>query len=471
MSGLDGQLPADKLYRKFLETPETLRADSFSDEDLLCVYDYASDVYDEATQESVLEIARSIYPDDEEFLVRRAYYLIPSEDGEEIRKIVDELPDESFHRYILLTRLDMENNEGAREKMFKMLFKAPKKSLDDEMVIRFFETIDTEDELDRILDSQQKIEERCMYRDTFLYELAICCNDFHRYERSLAIARTLTSIDPFEAKFWFLQSSIEGYGLSDFESASSDANYALAISPDFDQAKILLAYITLAHGGDYDKAMVLLDEVLEMDVNNNDSMVLGALLALQSGNVERLIDYSEKIQASGLDNAAKIAFEILFDSKNIDKVKGIKLSDLFLLFTERLPIEMSAEKMIESGEFSHEVMAALLILGSKAERTDNLASRLLIAEQLDLAGSYENVIRLVQDNLTNLVSFDINGLGLLYFYSKAGIATGSKKHVKSDLEFIIKVAEEAEKSSLFFMERMKLRGLIGEIEKLYADNY
>ena len=132
---------------------------------------------------------------------------------------------------------------------------------------------------------------------------------------------------------------------------------------------------------------------------------------------------------------------------------------------------MSAEKIIDSGEFSHEIMAALLILGCKAERTDNLASRLLIAEQLDLAGSYENVIRLVQDNLTNLVSFDINGLGLLYFYSKAGIATGSKKHVKSDLEFIIKVAKEAEKSALFFMERMKLRGLLYEIEKLYADNY
>ena len=471
MSSFDGQLPADKLYRKFLETPDALRADRFSDEDLLCVYDYASDVYDEATQEAVLEIAGRMYPDDEEFLVRRAYYLVPSEDREEIRNIVDELPEGSFHRYILLTRLDMENKEGAREKMFKMLFKASKKSLDDEMVIRFFETIDTEDELDRILDNQQKIEERCMYRDTFLYELAICCNDFHRYERSLAISRTLTSIDPFEAKFWFLQSSIEGYGLSDYESAENDANYALAISPDFDQAKILLAYLTLARGGDYGKAMSSLDGVLGTDVNNNDSLVLGALLALQSGNVMRLADYSERIQASSLDNATKIAFGILFDSNNIDKIKGIKLSDLFLLFTERLPIEMSAEKMIESGEFSHDIIAALLILGSRVGRNDNLAGRLMIAEQLDLAGSYENVIRLVQDNLDSLVSFDIEGLGLLYFYSKAGIATGSKEHVKSDLEFIIKVAKEAEKSSQFFMERMKLRGLISEIEKLYADNY
>ena len=174
-----------------------------------------------------------------------------------------------------------------------------------------------------------------MYVSRYIpYELAICCNDFHRYERSLAISRTLTSIDPFEAKFWFLQSSIEGYGLSDYESAESDANYALAISPDFDQAKILLAYLTLARGGDYGKAMSLLDGALGTDVNNNDSLVLGALLALQSGNVVRLADYSERIQASSIDNATKIAFGILFDSNNIDKIKGIRLSDLFL-FSQR----------------------------------------------------------------------------------------------------------------------------------------
>lgn len=469
MGEFDDQPSLEELYKNFIETPANLRSQTFDDDDLLGVYDYAGDIADTDTQREILWIASQLYPDDEDFLIRRAYYLLDGSFTEEIKYISSRLPEDSLHRFIILIRLNDDDSPDAWDSLCKGLLKAKRRSLDDELIIRIFEVIKTESQLDWLLDNQKNLEERCLYRDTFLYELAICTSDFRRPQKALPIAKKLTVIDPFESKFWYLQASIEGYGLSDISSAESDASYALALAPDLDMAKLLLAYLTLLEGKDYERGFNLVDEILKTDDGNPDAVILGILIASACGDDTRKKRYLSAMKVSRLDKTTQIAFEILFGGE-VKDIEHIRLSDIYLLYSDRLPYEVSSEALTKTDEKNDAIVAAFLILYDRNIPDGNFAMKSRIAEYLDKAGRPHDVLTLACDYLDIKTLLEVNGLILMYFYAKAGIATGYKDEVKPDLDTMIELADEKANSS-DFLEKIQGIGILHMLKKLRTDTY
>lgn len=463
-------LSLEELYQKFKNTPANLRHDNFDDEDLLDIYDFAVDINDNATQAEIIGIADRLYADDEEFKIRKAYFLLSSSQFDKVREIAESLPEDSLQRHILLTRIDDNPTSGTREKLFGMLMKASRKSIDDETIIRFFETVASEQELDRLIDNRKSIENRCFYRDTFIYELAICCNDFRRYDKALVLAKELTAIDPFEAKFWYLQASIEGYGLSRIDDAESDASYAMAISPSFDHTKLLLAYLSLYRQKDLEQGLKHVDEVIESGSNNHDAMVLGALLAHSAGNHALKASYISMMETSGAKPSAAIALRLFLDERHLSARSAINPASFYLFYTDRLNFEVTPEWIIAASGDDYSLAAALLILydSNSASSAVNMSLKAFIAEYLDKASKPEYVITFVQEVIEAELPSDVYGLLMMYFYFKAGIEIGECEAVKSDLEFIMNAAKQYEKTSDMFFDRIQIRGLIGYLEELKA---
>lgn len=469
MGEFDDQLSLEELYKKYLATPVNLRSQVFDDEDLLGIYDYAGDISDTDTQEEILKLAHELYPDDENFLIRRAYHWLDNSFTEEVGYIAERLPEDSLHRFILLIRLNNDDSAEAWNSLCKGLIKASRKSLDDELIIRVFEIIKTESQLDWMLDNQKSLEDRCLYKDTFLYELAICTNDFRRPQKALSIAKKLTELDPFESKFWYLQASIEGYGLSDMASADRDASYALALAPEFELAQLLLAYLTLLSKKDYERGFGLVDDVLKADDGNPDAIVLGILIAAASGDDSRKKRYLSAMKVSRLDKVSQIAFEILYgDSDN--NLSGVAPAYVFLLYTDRTPYEVGPEALVKAAEKNNALIAAFLILFDRNVPDNGFAMKARIAEYLDKAGRPHDVLTLACDHLDFKTLLDIYGTALMYFYAKAGIETGYKDEVRPDLNAMIETAEEMADMPDFF-DKVQWTGILHMLKKLRADSY
>ncbi len=469
MGEFDDQLSLEELYKKYLSTPVNLRSQKFDDEDLLGIYDYAGDIADLTTQTEILALAHELYPDDEDFLIRRAYHRLDNSLTEEVEYIAKRLPDDSLHRFILLMRLNNDETPEAWNSLCKGLMKASRKSLDDELIIRVFEIIKTESQLDWMLDNQKVIEERCLYKDTFLYELAICTNDFRRPRKALSIAKKLTELDPFESKFWYLQASIEGYGLSDIASADRDASYALALAPEFELAQILLAYLALLGKKEFERGFGLVDEVLKADDSNPDAIVLGILLASASGDGVRKQRYLSAMKVSRLDKVCQIAFEIIYGDEG-SSLSNVNPADVFLLYTDRTPYEVGPDALIRAAENNDALIAAFLILYDRNEPANGFAMKARIAEYLDKARRPHDVLTLACDYLDFKTLLDIYGIVMMYFYAKAGIETGYKDEVRPDLNTMVETAEEMAGTPDFF-DKIQWTGILQMLKKLRTDTY
>ena len=67
----------ENLYRKFRELASSGEIPSnFDENDLVDIYDYANDSYDEAVQLQVIFAAVRYFPDSDELMQRRAYFLL-----------------------------------------------------------------------------------------------------------------------------------------------------------------------------------------------------------------------------------------------------------------------------------------------------------------------------------------------------------------------------------------------------------
>ena len=67
----------ENLYRKFRELASSGEIPSnFDENDLVDIYDYANDSYDEAVQLQAIFAAVRYFPDSDELMQRRAYFLL-----------------------------------------------------------------------------------------------------------------------------------------------------------------------------------------------------------------------------------------------------------------------------------------------------------------------------------------------------------------------------------------------------------
>lgn len=218
-----------ELYERFRsELAEDDRRNLFYDEDdLIDIYDYATDYNDRFIALEVLFCAERLYPASIDFQERKALFYLTVDD-EAAAGAIHRLPEDSVIRTLTALRIQHPSKDEIRSVFDALLRDHPE--FTDEEIIQLCVTAEELDMLPWLVASKDAVKAHTDYPPTFLYEL---CQMIHpkEPEEALHILEELTMAEPFAIDFWLLMAQIH-IEQGNPSKALPAIEYALAIEPD-----------------------------------------------------------------------------------------------------------------------------------------------------------------------------------------------------------------------------------------------
>ena len=276
----------ENLYRKFRESASTGDIPStFDENDLVDIYDYANDNYDEAVQLQVIFAAVRYFPDNDELMQRRAYFLLENLSmSDAALSIAANHRDDNALWDLLVLRVKRPSGQEAADAMSEILNRY--EDYDDETIIQLVTTFSELGLLDWLKDHKDVIQQRCMYKDTFLYELAQEVEDQGDYRYSIKLLDELTGMEPFNPTYWHMLSQ-EYLNVDDYENALGSIDYAVALDPQSSPILTTKAQILFDMKKDTQEAYRMMREVVEHDKEYAPALfTLAAMLAIDGSEDE-----------------------------------------------------------------------------------------------------------------------------------------------------------------------------------------
>lgn len=218
-----------KLYQQFRRdlTKGEISSD-YDENDLIEIYDFASDNGDEYVQLSVLLSAARICPDSEELSQRRGYYFYDRVAlGQGAYDMASAHKTESALWAILWELVQLPSAGKDHEAVFDSILDRYS-DYDDETIIQLVSACCYNDLYDWLKRRKVDIQKRCLYPDTFLYELSEEAHLRGDDGYAVELLEELTRMVPFNASYWVLLSQCY-FDLNDKANALSAVDYALAI--------------------------------------------------------------------------------------------------------------------------------------------------------------------------------------------------------------------------------------------------
>lgn len=229
----------DDLYLEFVKNIGNHSATDIYDEDeLLDIYDAASDNDDAVTKLEVLLYGARYYPDNAELLSRRAFFYDWMNEKEVAGLINSSIKEPSFLDRLLQLKLEGLPPDKAQRRILRLV--EPMDDLTDEETIQLINVANDLGLYQWLKKNYPKLLAHCSYKQTMLYELGNVAEEQHDYEFSVKMFDELTGIDAFNVNFW--QRLVMAYGQNrQFAEAENAAENALAVKPDDALSQRLLA--------------------------------------------------------------------------------------------------------------------------------------------------------------------------------------------------------------------------------------
>lgn len=235
----DNNSERQDLYDEFVE--EIVKGNSpdafFDESELVDIFDYASDLDNFIVKIEVLLYGAVHFPKSEALATRRAwlyYSLGDIEAGEGVSKrsgsgsVLDRILE---HRAAdPMMDAGAEIHSMALEDILSSV-----EDFDDEEIIQFVDYGMDAGASDWLASNKDRIQARCSYPQTFLYEMGNRYEDDERPGDAAAMFEELTMLEPFNLDFWQRLAQAQ---LADgkYQVAISTADYALAIDSSYIQA-------------------------------------------------------------------------------------------------------------------------------------------------------------------------------------------------------------------------------------------
>ncbi len=282
MDNSDSDFDIVELYRHFLECLHTGNPVEFDFDELIEVYDYASDNNDGYARLHALIKGIAQYPDEPEFRERFAYYLYQQADFIGARKAIDDLPDDSFIRRLLL--IAYEQGEEKQKAMLEGLiddFGGDK--LDDEQVIRLVEVCGNIQLFSWVLEAYPRLKAIALYPDTLMNEVSKMAEELDMQSEATHVLEEFASEYPFSDEAWKSLARIY-YQRGDYAQADNALNYALAIDPKSYEARALQIEMKFRAGATLVELIPLLDAMIADHPNVKDIVRQKALVLFYFGH-------------------------------------------------------------------------------------------------------------------------------------------------------------------------------------------
>ena len=287
----------EQLYETFKKglTGETAFG-QFDENDLIDIYDYACDIDDGYVQFEVIMQAGRLFPESNELTQRKAYFLF---DNLSLTKGMESMVDKHENENALwdILSLLVKNQEGKEGGKTLDEIIETYDDFDDETVIQLVDAALDLGLYDWLWLNKDKIEAKCQYPSTFLYELSREAYVRDDFQNALKAIDELTSIDPFSEMYWHMLAQVY-VQLDNQEEARQAIEYALALDPKSIEARITNAQILFDMNRDREGALEMVNQILLEDPDNptacHTAVAMNLLTGHESKAKEILIAYLEK---------------------------------------------------------------------------------------------------------------------------------------------------------------------------------
>ncbi len=287
---MDSDSYIEDLYRQFKEEVRGgLSMAHFDRDELLEVYDYACDLYDEYTKLQALMLGVRDYPLDREFRERKAYYLYDSGDTEGARIALEEITGDSTLKSLLSLRLDAGSSDENERQMSDILWRQSKGALNDEEIIKLIETAEELKLYDWLHKHYDNIKQCAEYPDTVMYELSEIFEQAEMYDEAVAVLEELTADQPFNEEYWLMLAEFYADKLNDTDKALKAAEYALAINPQSLKGRIIRAGALFDGDISKDEALEIVRALVDENPENDTPRLLLANIYHRVGRTDEAV--------------------------------------------------------------------------------------------------------------------------------------------------------------------------------------
>ncbi|MDE6557098.1 MAG: tetratricopeptide repeat protein [Duncaniella sp.] len=293
------------LYEEFVEevvknaNPEAF----FDEEDLIEIFDYASDLDNYVVKMEVLLYGARHYHGSAALETRRAWFYSSLGEAEAAREVNSRVTSSGVLNRLLDLRTEIDRLEPntLRHRLTAIINDAHE--LVDEDLIQLVDFCADNSLLDFLQVLRPAIMERSSYPQTFLYQWADAAEVDRDFETAITLFEELTMREPFTLDFWLRLATAQG-NANRYEAAIQSAEMALAIDPDSLQPKRVKAYALFNMERDYQTVVDLLTPVVKSDFSEGPdiSIVANSLLLLgrRDEAIKSLKEYLEAYPASRL---------------------------------------------------------------------------------------------------------------------------------------------------------------------------
>lgn len=410
MAEKDNRIPEDdiaKLYRDVVSRLETGRSLDFDSEDLIDIYDYATDISDGWVSGEIMNSLLQSYPDFEPMLERKAMRLLLAEESTGAAAIASRLSEESFIRHLVFSWLTWDEEHWQKSYSALLSICKPKMLYDYETTALVNLAL-TVDDIRHLATLTDKIKPYCAYPDTFIATVAETLRDEGYIEESLPLFVELTELDPFSVEYWIFLGDLYINRLNNTREGETALDYALALEPDNSDALKLYGDFLIKTDAPVEKIHYLGDKLI-----NAGAFPEGPALKASAYMKEGRLDEASEIMLD-IANASKNALStyLMLLQVDVSPENHRKVLDSLRNYVA----EASDEEMLnwfyetamadESATVFDILPLVEEVITSGKQISDDLFSimlaRLFICENYDMAvGIYERRLKEAHD-----VSFD-----------------------------------------------------------------
>lgn len=314
-----------KLYERFRsELVDDRRNMFFDEEDIIEVFDFATDTNDRFTALEALILAERLFPASNTMAERKAIFCL-SLDDETAARALTLLPDDSVVKTLTGLRLAHSTPKEAAPVFDEILRSRPE--LTDEELIQLCDTAEELGMYQWLLDNKEAVKAHTDYPQTFLYELCQIGRE-QDPDSALAILEELTMMEPFSTDFWLLTAQIhieQGHP----DKALQPVEYALAIEPGNVNALMTKAHAQNELNYPPEQVEATLREIIAIDPSLAPPVLALAMLTIQDKDAP--------------DEGMKILRD--YDTAHPGNPQTL---DIMLMAIDRLPADETVEKEISS---------------------------------------------------------------------------------------------------------------------------
>ncbi len=393
-----------KLHSEFLaDINKPLSERYYEEDELLDIFDYATDIDDIATRMEVLMLGQRLYPGSKALSERKAMLYWSIGDNAAAGRALAAVRGKSFMARLTDLRIRAVDQDVTSVDLDALIAHVKENSLPDEEVIQLIETAEETGLQQWLVDNYEKIKKIAIYPETVMYDLVApvaewCGEDFTFVNRMLD---DLTMSSPYDVGYWEFAAQTALEKESDSKRALGYLEYALAINPDSVRSLLMKSRCFLSDEcRDIPRAVKAAESAFKQACEDAEAVSVLASALAAAGKKER----AEEVISEYLDKAGKpelSVFEMLtsFDCEaDIDE----KLNKVIARMPEperRIQLDKLLNAYVNTGNFEHASAVMEIILKSgygkyysgsfmtelffRTEKTDNIVDVLNSAHPFD----------------------------------------------------------------------------------------